>query len=473
MPLRLRLTLWHTVLLGLLLAGFAVAIYWAVAQQLTSQMEYTIHLQALEASSVVHDVALGQPGVRSGRLPLAATAALASGRVYVQLVDTNGRLLARSDNLAQPLPAPPASLAAAVQQGESHAILNVGSQRVNLLSTPLQVDEQLVGVLQVAAPLQPLEASLLQLRVVLAGAVLGAVGLGAALGWFLTRGALRPVDLLRQAAHAIGRSTDLSRRVPEPPERDELGRLAFTFNEMLDRLENTLGTQQRFLADASHELRTPLAAIRTNVEALLRGAVAEPAVRDETLRAVVRETDRMGRLVADLLVLARADAGQPVAHQRVALDSLLLDVYRQTRTLALDVRLAIGELEQVEVEGDADRLKQLLLNLVDNAVRATPAGGTVTLEVARQGQAAVLRVRDTGVGIPAEHLPRIFERFYRVDLPRSRATGGTGLGLAICRWIAEAHGGRISVESREGQGSTFTVLLPAAPAAGSPRAVAA
>jgi signal transduction histidine kinase len=273
---------------------------------------------------------------------------------------------------------------------------------------------------------------------------------------------MRPVDRMTQAARAIGRAADFSRRLPEPPQRDELGRLAVTFNEMLSQLGEAFATQRRFLADASHELRTPLTVVRTNAEALQRGVAADPVERAETLRAIVRETDRMGRLVADLLALARADAGQPLTRRRLALDTLVLDVYEQEQALANGVHLDLGEWEQVEVEGDPDRLKQVVLNLVDNALRHTPDGGTVTLDLVRRGEEAVLRVRDTGPGIPAEQLGRIFERFYRVDQPRSRQTGGTGLGLAIAQEVAGAHAGRIEVESRLGAGSTFSLVLPVA-----------
>src|SRR5215212_724425 len=302
-----------------------------------------------------------------------------------------------------------------------------------------------------------------RLALVLGGVVLGTASLAAGLGWLLATLAMRPVDRMTRTAQAIGSSADLTRRLPEPAQRDELGRLARTFNEMLGQLDEAIGTQRRFLADASHELRTPIAAIRTNVHALLRGADADPAERESALRSVAREADRMSRLLADLLALARADAGQSLAHERLALDALLLDVYQQQRPLAGEVRLQIGELEQVEVRGDPDRLKQLALNLVDNALRYTSPGGTVTLDIVGRENEALFRVRDTGAGISAEHLPRIFERFYRVDRSRSRQGGGTGLGLAISRWIAEAHRGRIDVESAPGIGSTFTVVLPALP----------
>ena len=265
---------------------------------------------------------------------------------------------------------------------------------------------------------------------------------------------------MTQSARAIGAAADFSQRLPRPARQDELGRLATTFNDLLTRLDQAFAMQRRFLADAAHELRTPLTGIRTNVETLLRQSRGAPNERDESLRSVLRETDRMSRLVADLLALARADAGQPLDCRRLALDTLLLEVYQQEKALGQGVQLALGELEQVEIVGDRDRLKQLMLNLADNALRYTQPGGVVTLDLAQRDGSAVLRVQDTGPGIPPEHLPRIFERFYRVDEPRSRNAGGTGLGLAICKWIAEAHRGRIEVVSQVGVGSVFTVILP-------------
>jgi signal transduction histidine kinase len=292
--------------------------------------------------------------------------------------------------------------------------------------------------------------------------VAGTTGVCALIGWFLAAKAMEPVDEMTRAAHAIGVTSDLSARIPEPPQRDEIGRLALTFNEMLGRLQQAFATQRHFLADASHELRSPLTAIRANVETLRRGGQTDPGERDETLRIVEREVDRMGRLVDDLLSLARADAGQqePV-RVRLSLDSLLLEVYHQQRPLAGRVRLTLGEFEPVEIDGEPDRLKQLLINLVDNALRHTPPGGAVTLDLLHGDRAATIRVRDTGAGIPPEHLPHIYERFYRIDSARSRVAGGTGLGLAISREIVVAHGGTIDVESTVGQGTTFTVTLPA------------
>ena len=460
MTIRLQLTLWHTALVGLVLAGFATLVYFVVARQLSVQFDYAIHLQALEASRVAHAVSLGPTGGQAHRLDVPATTAFGNKTVYVQLVDPNGRVLARSSNLPEPLPTSPTSLTTALGGEEDHVTLTMPGERLDLYSAPLLLDDRLIGVLQVAASLQPLEGSLVQLRLALAATVVIATALATTFGWILAAKAMRPVDRLTRAAGAIGRSSDFSNRLAEPRQRDEIGRLATTFNDMLARLDRVVTTQRRFLADASHALRTPVTVIRTGAETLLRAGSFTCAESRATLQMVAREADRMGRLVADLLVLARADTGQSVDRRRLALDTLLLEVYEQALTLADDVEVTFGELEQIEIEGDSDRLKQLALNLIDNAIRYTQAGGTVTIDLVRQNGGAVVRVRDTGPGIPAEHLPRIFDRFYRVDTRRSRSAGGTGLGLAICQWVAEAHGGTIAVESAVGCGSTFTVSLP-------------
>jgi len=227
---------------------------------------------------------------------------------------------------------------------------------------------------------------------------------------------------------------------------------------MLDRLESLFRAQQRFIADISHELRSPLTTIRGNVDLLRRmNCVDKPS-----LDAIQSETERMTRMVSDLLLLAQADAGLPIRRERVELDTLILEVYRQVRPAVGDIELVIGEEDQATILGDPDRIKQLMLNLVDNAIKYTPKGGRVTLGLRRAQGQAVLTVSDTGIGIPPEDLPHIFERFYRVDKARSRAAGGVGLGLSIVKWIVQAHGGRIDVHSEPGQGTTFTVWLPLA-----------
>jgi len=268
--------------------------------------------------------------------------------------------------------------------------------------------------------------------------------------------ALQPVDTIAQTARQITAADDLSRRIPYDGPPDELGQLTQTFNETLARLERLFNVQRRFVADVSHEMRTPLTTIRGNVDLMRRFGYDE-----EAIAAIDGEARRMSRLVEDLLLLAKADAGRlPLERQLVELDSIVVEVFNQARVLSDTVTVALGPVEPARVIGDSDRIKQLLLNLISNGLKYTPEGGTVTLGLQRDGEWVDVNVTDTGVGIPAEDLPHIFDRFYRVDKARSRAQGGTGLGLSIAKWLAEAHGGQITVTSEPGSGSTFTIRLP-------------
>ena len=244
-------------------------------------------------------------------------------------------------------------------------------------------------------------------------------------------------------------------------EQGEIGRLSESFNRMLNRVRVLLEAQRQLLADTCHELRNPLTVIRTNLDLLKRDL--DQRTRQEAATETEQEAERMSRLVTDLLLLARQDA---TAHRDlvpIRLDALAHDAVERFRQLSPDHSVASGEVEGIVLYGDPDRLRELLDNLLDNAVRYTPAGGTVTVSVRRAGSSAQLIVEDTGVGIPPEHLERIFDRFYRVDPARSRATGGTGLGLAIVKHVAESLGGRVHAESELGSGSRFVVTLPAEP----------
>jgi two-component system, OmpR family, sensor kinase len=332
--------------------------------------------------------------------------------------------------------------------------------RVYLIELQLPESLRRQGVTAILEVLQN-EHTYLQVQadltlILLIGLPLGAV-VALLAGWWIARAALRPIERISRTVQSVGESRDLGRRVNFVGPEDEVGRLAATFDGMLERLEHTFESQKRFIADASHELRTPLTAIRGNAD-LMR--IAPPSERDLCLTAIRRESERMTRLVSDLLLLAEADLDEsPVHMQPVDLASLMSDVYQSALAVAGDrVHVLQERNEDVTVMADADRIKQLVLNLVDNAVKFTGDGGGVTLSLTAEPNGATIDVADSGIGIPLEEQHSIFERFYRVEA--SRHQRGSGLGLAICAWIVQMHGGEISVRSEPDKGSRFTVRLP-------------
>ena len=325
-----------------------------------------------------------------------------------------------------------------------------------------------------AASLDAADAILDQVRLYLIlGVLIGAV-VGVLAGLALTRAVLRPLDRMARTAEAIA-GGDLSRRLRLPPGGNEVARLGGAFDHMVERLAATLQAQRRFIADASHELRTPLTSLEGLSEMLLIGADrGDSGTIQRMARAMHGELGRMGRLVADLLTLSRLDSAAPLAVASVEAGKLLDGVAEQVAPIAQarQIRLEVAHDGPLMVRADPDRLKQVILNLVDNALRYSPPEGTVRLTAAPDATPGRVRlqVQDTGPGIAPADLPRIFDRFYRGDPSRARASGNTGLGLAIAYGIIQAHGGTIEVHSTLGGGTTFTVLLPAEPGGSQPPA---
>jgi len=342
-------------------------------------------------------------------------------------------------------------------------------------------DSEHPHIIQTARSEVEIEQSLTSLRLLfLRGGILVLVCalLG---GWLLSWGVLTVVRKMTRTAHMISTSRDFSKRVPGTTDFDknEFAMLATTFNQMLASLEEGYQRQQRFVADASHELRAPITSIRCNLDLLARAPDLPTEEAQAALADARTETERIGRLVNDLLLLARIDSTEQKANPafensknyRADLDSLLLDVYRQYRHVESEElgkceyprpRLSLQHTTPVQVAGDADQLKQAMVALVDNALKYTPSQGHVSLSLSLDGSIALLKVSDTGIGISPDDLPHIFERFYRADQARTRESGGSGLGLAIAQSIVQDHKGSIEVESIPGKGSTFTVKLPVA-----------
>lgn len=388
-----------------------------------------------------------------------------------RMFDLKGKSLGPFGPEADP-PWDRAAFARAARGEELFSTVTVDGERLRVLSVPMQWDGKTFGVAQHShslAELDRLLQSQYRTLFLLIPAALLVAGVG---GLFLTSRALRPVRKVTQAAAQIG-AEDLSRRL-EVTGKDELAELAATFNGMIARLEGAFQSredayrrlesayeeQRRFTADASHELRTPLARIKGITSLALFG----PRCVDdyhEALTIADQAADVMNRIVQDLLLLARSDAGQLTPRYATFSGKTLLQsaADRLQGQPGAAIRLELPS-EPLELRGDADHLTRLLVNLLENAVRHTPADGEVVLSARREGDQVLLAVSDNGEGIPAEHLPHLCERFYRVDAARTRADGGTGLGLAICQSIVQAHGGTLTIHSRVGLGTTVEVRLP-------------
>lgn len=290
----------------------------------------------------------------------------------------------------------------------------------------------------------------------------GAIGISLALagGYFIARRALKPVGEITVAARSIG-SGDLSRRIPLSGPEDELYSLADTFNSMLERLERSFKKQKDFLADASHEFRTPVTVIEGYTRMLDRWGKNDPAMVNEALEAISRETVVMKKLIDQMLMLARADEGTDDEHiEDVEIMDILAEVYSDALALAGDIRVELEQAPSVKVKVKPMQFKQAIMVLVDNAIKYNRPGGSVTIGADRSGDKVIIKVEDTGMGIPEGEIPNIFDRFYRADKARSRKLGGTGLGLAIAKSIVEIHGGSIHVKSRVGEGTVFSVEIP-------------
>jgi signal transduction histidine kinase len=333
--------------------------------------------------------------------------------------------------------------------------------RLRMFIVPLSVGDRLVGYLQIAASLDAVAETQSTLRTVLLVGIPAAISVSALAFWFSTLQALSSLEKATGVAMQITRADDLSRRIPYAGrQEDEIGQLISAFNRTLERLETLFNTQRRFLTDVGHELRTPLTVIKGNTSLMRRMSCGD----DESLTSIESEVDRLTRLVGDLLLLAQAESGKiPMAHRVVELDTLLLEVMGQMNVLARDrLTLRLGEIDQVLVCGDRDRLKQVLVNLLGNAINYTPKGGTVLVGLGKAQNQARLTISDNGPGIPPEDLPHIFERFYRGEKARTRSRDGKGfgLGLSIAYWIVRNHNGRIDVDSKVGVGTTFCIWLP-------------
>jgi heavy metal sensor kinase len=464
LPIRLRLALWFALFLLVSVIAIGVFLLTSLESDIQREIDEALWLRASRVEREITtegDARLDPSDVRMDLLALTPLEEFSLPGIYVQVIDADGAVLATSPNLSGGHLPLTAELTGGAMAGRTiYATVPVGPERVRVLLRPITNDGRTVGAVVVGESLHLIDVTRRAARQLLIVAA-AAAALGCLLaGRWLTGRALNPVAEVTRIARRIRATGQLDQRITEPLPHDELRELTVTFNEMLDGIERTFTRQREFLADASHELRGPLMVIRGNLNLLTRDLPEDE--RQEAIQDALDEIERISRLVADLLFLAEVDTKDVVERLPVALDEVVGEVFQRALQVdggAHDLTLALNQ--PALVLGDRERLVQLLWNLVENALRYTPQGGQVSVALRDHGEVAELIVTDTGVGIEPQHLPHIFERFYRADRVRPRQEGSTGLGLAIAKQIAEAHGGQVRVHSAPGEGSTFTVALPA------------
>jgi heavy metal sensor kinase len=454
---RARLTLWYVLVFGVLLSGFSLVIYLALSKSLYSRLDHSL-ANAAKTVATSFQIETGERGGDAAAGAADTLSTLQLPDVYVAIYQGDRLLATSSPDLDAPLDASLAPKADGLMAFRTVAGFGQKGARQVLLPIRSGVSEYVVLLTESLHDLsEQLEAIRRTFYFGLSAALLAA-GIG---GFLLARKSLAPVVAMSDQAERIS-AHNLHERLQVRNAKDELGHLASVFNELLSRLDRSFEGMRSFMADASHELRTPLSIIRGETDVAL-SQDRDPGEYKAALAIIQDEAKRLSRLVDDMLELARADAGQrPLRMADFYLNDLVDECCRAAQVLAAQRGLSLQAepAPDITFRGDEDILRRMVLNLLDNAIKYTPAGGLVTVNLRSENGSIKVSVSDTGIGIPADALPQVFERFYRIGKARSRADGGSGLGLAIAKWAAEAHKGSINVTSQPGHGSTFTVSLP-------------
>jgi heavy metal sensor kinase len=462
---RARLTIFHVAVLAVLLLVVGGLIYGLLARALYTRIdESLLAVMQIATTSLDNDLAEGQDITDAAR---STAAELASRQQMLAIYDANGQLLAesgRDDDVEirlpplDTIPTDDTQLTTVTEARDADDRHRLAMRRVTLPT------HNATYIVVAGGSLEPIDEELEALRDTLAYVVPIALLMAAFGGWFLAHRSLAPVVGMAERARRLG-GDDLSGRLPVANPRDELGRLAETFNDLLGRLESSMKQQRQFMADASHEMRTPITTTRTAANVALQQPHRDEDEYRHSLTVIEQQATRLSRIVDDMFTLARADAGNyPVRKHPMYLDEVVDEVVSAARIVAStkDVRIQCNCASSATFVGDEELIRRMLMNLLDNAVRHSSSGAVVSvcLQTVESGYSIV--VADQGPGIPPENQPHIFERFYRVDPSRSRGNrdGGAGLGLALARWVAHLHGGTVTLTSCSDTGSTFTVALP-------------
>jgi heavy metal sensor kinase len=475
---RARLTIWYTVVLAIVLVLFAVLTYLIYQRNIAQRTDVNLAELANAFATTFEAELPDQIGEEPAKE--AARESMMEHRfrdTTFVVLDDSGKVLISSLDLPNFVPAHEHLSAEIFSSPEFREVVsNAGLKPRERIMVPgrryglhpyvrmLSAGEKNYKLVLLQS-LHPQAEMLEDIRNTFLWVIPIALLLASAGGYFLARKSLAPVAAMATQASAMG-AANLQARLVVANQRDELGQLALSFNQLLDRLEQSFERQRRFISDASHELRTPVAILRGETEVTLSRVDRSPEEYRETLEILKDESRRLAHIVEDLFTLTRADAGEyPLTMGDIYLDELATDVLRRARSLALakNITLKSEIAPELPLRADEALLRRMLLNLLDNAIKYTPKGGTVSLDCQRHGEEYIISVVDTGEGIPVALQQRVFERFFRVDKARSRQDGelgGAGLGLSISRWIAEAHHGRLVLTNSDATGSAFTVVLP-------------
>jgi two-component system OmpR family sensor kinase len=466
-PIRWRLTIFNALAIGAILLFLGVGLYFLLSKSLLAGVERTVESRAMIAAREL-EVKAGRGGVPEVKLGGDTTEQLSLDGVFVVVRDQDGRVLYESVNLPADASEQDAVWRDVARDGRpaSGTAQLSGKAPDYVYAKPINRDGIPPLVLEAGGSYSSLEETLDAVGTAISAAIGVAFLLSIGGAYFLARTALRPVDAVVNSAREMSEA-DLGRRLPVKNPGDEIGRLATTINGLLTRLqaafgrlEAALARQRRFAADASHEFRTPLTAISGNAKMLNDWALEDPEAAREGIKNIETEANRLRTLAEALLTLARGDEGPSLSVERRDLREVAAESVETVRAAAggkVTVRY-VPPHHAVEAAFDRDQVRQVASVLLDNAVKYTPEGGKVTVRVGEEEDRAYVEVSDTGLGIPKEELPLIFERFHRADAARTE--GGVGLGLSIALQIAEAHGGTIEAKSTVGEGSTFTLVLP-------------
>jgi two-component system OmpR family sensor kinase len=464
---RARLTLWYVSLFGTVLIVVCAVIYLLLARSLYDRIDDNLRaVTSIAVTSLKSDLAEGQDRDGAAR---STAAELSSSEVMRAIYDGDGRLLAEEgrdedlDEIRLPpldtIPTDPPQLFTVTEREDDDDRHRMAVRRASIPPSETEY------VILLSTSIEPTDEELESLRRIFFSIMPGVLVVAGIVGWFLARQSLSPVMLMADRVRKIS-VEDLGGRLPVANPRDELGRLAATFNELLERVSVSLSRQRQFMADASHELRTPVATARTAAAVALQQPHRGEDEYRETLHIIEQQTARLSRVVEDMFTLARADAGNyPLQRQPMYLEEVVEEVVRSARVLALKTNVSImfDGIADAHFVGDEELVKRMIVNLLDNGVKHSPAGSAVHLELRRIAGAYAITVSNTGPGIAPEALPHIFERFYRGDLARTRKAGdagGAGLGLAISRWVARLHGGEVSLVQSTDQRTIFRIDLP-------------